>query len=185
MNSPFSFTTHSGPHQKPAQRLAQAEIGCRPWPFMSSNVPLFPRPAANSACPQGHGAQLLNPLVMVVEDNDDARLMLKVLLEMSRYRVAEASDGLEAIAVALRERPDIILMDGSLPRLDGLTATRRIREQEVLREVPIIVLSGHVTPEFQAAARAVGCTGYLSKPVDFDQLLKLLSQLLSASSNYA
>src|SRR3712207_8036540 len=83
--------------------------------------------------------------VMVVEDFEDNRFMMRRLLEMSGYRVVEAVNGQEAVEVAARERPDLILMDLSLPLLDGLAATRRIREQPDLRAVPIVAVSAHDT----------------------------------------
>src|ERR671929_306014 len=76
------------------------------------------------------------PVVLVVEDFEDNRFMMRRLLEMSGYRVVEAVNGEQAVEAARRERPDIILMDLSLPMLDGLTATRRIREQDGLARVP-------------------------------------------------
>src|SRR5215216_6512274 len=78
------------------------------------------------------------PLVLVVEDHDDTRLLLVYLLEMKDCRVIVAVDGEAAVRVAEHERPDLILMDASLPRLDGLAATRRIRETPALRDVPIV-----------------------------------------------
>src|SRR5438874_8082987 len=84
------------------------------------------------------------PTVLVVEDHDDTRLMLKLLLEMEGYAVAEAADGLEAVELADDAHPDLILIDGSLPRLDGLAAVRRMREHKSLRTVPIVAPSGHV-----------------------------------------
>ncbi len=97
---------------------------------------------------------------------------------MSGYRVVEAVNGQEAIEVAARERPDLILMDLSLPLLDGLAATRRIREQPDLRAVPIVAVSAHDTADFHADALAAGCNEYVTKPIDFDQLESLLSSLV-------
>jgi CheY-like chemotaxis protein len=116
--------------------------------------------------------------VLVVEDFEDNRFMMRRLLEMSGYRVIEAVNGQEAVETAQREQPDLILMDLSLPLLDGLAATRRIREQEGLREVPIVAVSAHDTADFHADALAAGCNEYVTKPIDFDQLEGLLSRLL-------
>jgi CheY-like chemotaxis protein len=93
------------------------------------------------------------PTVLVVEDHDDTRFMLRMILEHDGYVMLEAADGLEGIEMAISQHPDLVLMDGSLPKLDGLSAARRMREQESLRDVPIVTLSGHDGPEFQAAAR--------------------------------
>ena len=75
------------------------------------------------------------PKVLIVEDHDDTRQMLRILLELKNCQVVEACNGLEAVEIASRELPDLILMDGSLPLLDGLEATRRIRENQLLRDV--------------------------------------------------
>ena len=119
--------------------------------------------------------------VMVVEDFEDNRFMMRRLLEMSGYRVLEAINGEEAVEVARRERPALILMDLSLPLLDGLAATRRIRQVEELRQIPIVAVSAHDTADFHADALAAGCNDYVTKPIDFDQLEALLSRLLPKS----
>jgi len=116
--------------------------------------------------------------VMVVEDFEDNRFMMRRLLEMSGYRVVEAMNGEEAIEVARREQPNLILMDLSLPLLDGLAATRRIRQYAELRDVPIVAVSAHDTADFHADALAAGCNDYVTKPIDFDQLEGLLIRLL-------
>lgn len=116
--------------------------------------------------------------VMVVEDFEDNRFMMRRLLEMSGYRVVEAVNGEQAVEVAVRERPHLILMDLSLPLLDGLAATRRIRQNEALRRIPIIAVSAHDTSDFHADALAAGCNDYVTKPIDFEQLEQLLSRLL-------
>jgi two-component system cell cycle response regulator DivK len=118
------------------------------------------------------------PTVMVVEDFEDNRFMMRRLLEMSGYRVLEAVNGEEAVELAKRERPGLILMDLSLPQLDGLAATRRIRQYPELRDVPIVAVSAHDTADFHADALAAGCNDYVTKPIDFDQLEALLSRLL-------
>jgi len=116
--------------------------------------------------------------VMVVEDFEDNRFMMRRLLEMSGYQVLEATNGIEAVEVAKRERPGLILMDLSLPLLDGLAATRRIRQEPELRDVPIVAVSAHDTADFHADALAAGCNDYVTKPIDFDQLDALLRRLL-------
>ena len=119
------------------------------------------------------------PTVMVVEDFEDNRFMMRRLLEMSGYRVLEAINGEEAVELAHRERPQLILMDLSLPQLDGLAATRRIRQNADLRDVPIVAVSAHDTADFHADALAAGCNDYVTKPIDFDQLEALLVRLLT------
>ena len=117
------------------------------------------------------------PTVLVVEDFEDNRFMMRRLLEMSGYRVVEAVNGNQAIEAAERERPDIILMDLSLPMLDGLAATRRIRAHDGLSKVPIVAVSAHDSADFHAEALAAGCNEYVTKPIDFDQLVQLLNRL--------
>lgn len=129
---------------------------------------------------QNHNGNLPQT-VMVVEDFEDNRFMMRRLLEMSGYRVLEAINGEEAVEVAQRERPSLILMDLSLPLLDGLAATRRIRQVEELRQIPIVAVSAHDTADFHADALAAGCNDYVTKPIDFDQLEALLSRLLPKS----
>ena len=118
------------------------------------------------------------PTVMVVEDFEDNRFMMRRLLEMSGYRVLEAVNGEEAVEIARAERPGLILMDLSLPQLDGLAATRRIRQHPELKNVPIVAVSAHDTADFHADALAAGCNDYVTKPIDFDQLEELLRRLL-------
>jgi CheY-like chemotaxis protein len=122
------------------------------------------------------------PTVMVVEDFEDNRFMMRRLLEMSGYRVLEAVNGEEAVELAHRERPQLILMDLSLPQLDGLAATRRIRQYPDMKDVPIVAVSAHDTADFHADALAAGCNDYVTKPIDFDQLEALLSRLLPKGS---
>ena len=119
---------------------------------------------------------------MVVEDFEDNRFMMRRLLEMSGYHVVEAVNGEQAVEVANKERPHLILMDLSLPKLDGLAATRRIRQNEHLRRIPIIAVSAHDTSDFHADALAAGCNDYVTKPIDFEQLETLLSRLLPQES---
>jgi len=121
------------------------------------------------------------PTIMVVEDFEDNRFMMRRLLEMSGYHVLEAVNGEEAVELARRERPHLILMDLSLPLLDGLAATRRIRQEASLRDVPIVAVSAHDTADFHADALAAGCNDYVTKPIDFDQLEALLGKLLPKS----
>jgi len=117
-------------------------------------------------------------LFLVVEDFEDSRFMMRRLLEMAGYRVVEASDGEEAVELALQERPELILMDLSLPKLDGLAATRRIRRQKGFGRVPIVAVSAHDSPESRSEALAAGCNEYVTKPIDFDELKSLVHRFL-------
>ena len=116
--------------------------------------------------------------VLLVEDTEDNRFMMRRLLEMSGYRVVEATNGEEAVRLAQSERPDLILMDLSLPVIDGLAATRAIRKLDGLGKVPIVAVSAHDTSDFQADALEAGCDSYITKPIDFSQLELLISRLL-------
>jgi len=117
-------------------------------------------------------------LVLVVEDHDDTRLLLTLLLEMRGFKVVEARNGEEAIQIAECVRPDLILMDTTLPRLDGFATTRRMRQSLTLSALPIVFLSGHVSPEARAAAFAAGCDDFLNKPLDTERLDQVLAKHL-------
>ena len=116
--------------------------------------------------------------VLLVEDTEDNRFMMRRLLEMSGYRVVEATNGEEAVRLAESERPGLILMDLSLPVIDGLAATRAIRKLNGLSKTPIIAVSAHDTSDFQSDALAAGCNSYITKPIDFSQLEQLIARLL-------
>lgn len=116
--------------------------------------------------------------VLLVEDTEDNRFMMKRLLEMSSYEVVEAVNGEEAVQRAAEEQPDVILMDLSLPVVDGLGATRRIRALPNLSDVPIIAVSAHDTADFHNEAMAAGCNAYITKPIDYAELEELVSKLL-------
>jgi two-component system, cell cycle response regulator DivK len=110
------------------------------------------------------------PTILVVEDHDDTREMLHTLLEMWGCRVVEACNGLEAVEVALRERPQLIFMDGRLPFLDGLEATRRIRQNGLRDQIKIVALNGSGSPGYHADALAAGCDDCIEKPFDLHRL---------------
>lgn len=131
---------------------------------------------------QGSGAvKNYRPRLLLVEDSEDNRFMMKRLLEMTGYEVLEATNGEEAVKTAWQERPDLVLMDLSLPVMDGLTATRKIRSLPELKQVPIVVVTAHDSADFHAQALALGCNEYVTKPIDFLQLEILLERLLPAS----
>ncbi|MEP6635809.1 MAG: response regulator [Acidobacteriota bacterium] len=119
------------------------------------------------------------PLVLIIEDHEDTRFMLRTILELSGLRVTEAGDGEAGLRAAEEQRPDLVLMDSNLPRMDGLTTTRLIRERESGRNLPVIIVSGRADPASQKAAFAAGCDWYLVKPIDFDELDRLLRSCLN------
>ena len=124
-------------------------------------------------------------LILVVDDSADNVAVMSLNLQELGYRVVTATNGEEAISVAAQTRPNLILMDLSMPGLDGFAATRRILENDDLRDVPIIAVTAFGTEGFQRAAYDVGVSGYLTKPVDFDRMHQLVARLLSprASGN--
>jgi CheY-like chemotaxis protein len=122
---------------------------------------------------------VLQPPILVFEDHDDTRDMLCMLLEGWGFRVLEATNGLEAVEVALRERPQLILMDSRLPFIDGLEAARRIRENGLLKHVKILALNGAASPEYHEAALASGCDDSIAKPFDLDRLREYVVQSCS------
>jgi CheY-like chemotaxis protein len=107
-------------------------------------------------------------VVLVVEDRDDTRAMLTMLLEIYGCRVLEAEDGLAAILLAESARPDLILMNMRLPLVDGLAATRRIRERSWSCQVTIVAITGDASVKFQLETIAAGCSECFVKPIDFD-----------------
>jgi two-component system, cell cycle response regulator DivK len=119
-----------------------------------------------------------NLTILVVEDVDDNRYFMRLELEQLGYLVIEAEDGAKAVEIALRERPDIILMDLTLPVMDGLAATAMIRNHEEMREVPIIAVTAHQATDLRAEAKASGFNAYVTKPIDIAWLDELIKGLL-------
>ncbi len=119
-----------------------------------------------------------NLTVLIVEDAEDARYFMRLELEQLGYLVIEAEDGERAVELTVKERPDIILMDLTLPIMDGLSATAMIRNHEELREVPIIAVTAHQETDFRAGAKACGFNAYVTKPIDIAWLDELIRGLL-------
>jgi CheY-like chemotaxis protein len=117
--------------------------------------------------------------ILVVEDFEDSRFSLCRLLEMSGHSVEEATDGHMAVELAVREQPDLVLMDLSLPGIDGIQATERIRRTEGIRQMPIVAVSAHDTAQFHEKAIDAGCNAYITKPMDFDELEALIARFVS------
>jgi CheY-like chemotaxis protein len=118
--------------------------------------------------------------ILIVEDVEFNRDLLVQLLE-DDYKLLTATDGKAGIALAERERPDLILMDLSLPVLDGWEATRQIKANPTLQHIPVIALSSHAMRGDEERARQCGCDDYISKPLDEDVLFEKLAQLLGES----
>jgi CheY-like chemotaxis protein len=116
--------------------------------------------------------------ILIVDDFDDTRLLLRTWLERKGYRVLEAENGNEAVREAERGRPDLIIMDVEMPELDGLSATRKIRSLQNSKGVPIVAVSAYGADQFRADALLAGCNEYVSTPFDPDELEKLIRSLL-------
>ena len=116
--------------------------------------------------------------ILLVEDTEDNRFMMRRLLEMAGYHVVEAMNGEEAVKLAKSESPHLILMDLSLPVIDGLAATRLIRKLPHCESTPIIAVSAHDTSDFQSEAIEAGCNSYVTKPIDFNDLEELIAKLI-------
>jgi CheY-like chemotaxis protein len=125
--------------------------------------------------------RFINACVLIVEDHEDTRFLLRIILEQRGVSVVEAVNGEMAIALAENLHLDLILMDGTLPLLDGFEATRRIRQHAEMCAVPIVFLSGHAHPA-AAKAFAAGCTDYLVKPFTISELGSLLERHLPQSA---
>jgi two-component system cell cycle response regulator DivK len=118
--------------------------------------------------------------ILVVEDNADNRVLIMDVLDSMNYEVIIATDGEEGVKKANAERPDLILMDISLPQMDGLTATRRIKATPELQHIPIIALTAHAMVGDRERALDAGCDDYVSKPIDLRELANKLTRYLQA-----
>jgi two-component system cell cycle response regulator DivK len=116
--------------------------------------------------------------ILVVEDQEDLRGVLRDLLDGSGYSVVEAVDGNAGFASAKSEHPDLILMDIQMPIVDGYEATRRIKADPGLKEIPIVAVSSFAMKGDEERARAAGCDHYVTKPYSPMQLLKVIRNLL-------
>jgi CheY-like chemotaxis protein len=117
-------------------------------------------------------------LILLVEDNTDSCNMLRTLLELWSYRVIEAHNGEEAVSLAKSEAPQLILMDVAIPVVDGMEATRRIREFAPADKMPVVFISGYAQTGFRLMALASGGNDYLVKPIDFKELEKMLGKYI-------
>ncbi len=117
--------------------------------------------------------------ILVVDDYDDGRALLRRLLESKGFSVSEATNGEEAVEAVRRGCPDLILLDLNMPRMDGLTAARKIREcREVCAGVPMVAVTAYHTYGMKEAAEEAGCDAYVAKPIDEVQFERTLRRLL-------
>ena len=121
-----------------------------------------------------------HPLILVVDDYQDAREMYAEYLQYSGFRVAEARNGNEAVAQARSLKPDLILMDLSLPGMDGWEATRVLKADDETRHIPIVALTGHALAGASEGARRAGCDSFVTKPCLPDDLVVEVRRMLNA-----
>jgi len=116
--------------------------------------------------------------ILLVEDNLDNMTLITDVLQSMNYTVIQATDGQRGVAVAEAEKPDLILMDMSLPQMDGWTATRRIKANPELSQIPIIALTAHAMIGDKERALQAGCDDYLTKPINLRELASKLAQYM-------
>jgi two-component system cell cycle response regulator DivK len=109
---------------------------------------------------------MANETILIVEDTDSNRKLVMTVLRPHGYRLLTALDGEEAIEIATRERPDLILMDMELPKMSGYDATLTLKSQPETADIPVVALTAHVMENERERARTVRCDGYITKPID-------------------
>lgn len=128
-----------------------------------------------------HFPRVPDPLILVVDDNLDAREMYAMYLEYEGFRVLEAQNGHEAVEKARTDRPSLVLMDASMPKLDGWDAVKILKADPSTKGIPVLMLTGHAYDEHRAKAISVGADGFLAKPVLPDQLAREVRRVLQIS----
>jgi two-component system, cell cycle response regulator DivK len=121
--------------------------------------------------------------VLIVEDNEDNRIVYSTILRHHGFRVSEALDGEEGISKAREELPDIILMDISIPVIDGWEVTQTLKRDDLTRHIPVVALTAHAMPGDRERAIAVGCDGYLAKPCEPRAVLAEVNRLLASRAD--
>jgi CheY-like chemotaxis protein len=149
--------------------------------YRTRGLPAGPVPGITDSVTSGLTKK--DSLILVVDDQVDNVALLSFDLQQKGYRVVTATNGVEAVRVAVLMKPNLILMDISMPELDGLAATSKIREDESLRAVPVIAVTAFTTAGFRRAAYDVGFDGYITKPIELQQLHELIVRLLSQTQD--
>lgn len=121
--------------------------------------------------------------LLIVEDNADNMYLIGYMLRRHGYAVLESYNGRDGVAMAIQERPDLILMDVQLPDIDGLEATRQIRVSALDDSIPIVALTSYALTGDRQRALAAGCSGYIEKPIDPDQFLNQIQHFLTSPPN--
>ena len=116
--------------------------------------------------------------ILIVDDNIDSRELIGKILKRRNYLLSEATDGEQALQKAAAERPDLILMDISLPKMDGYTVTRKLKGEEELRDIPVIALTAHAMKGDREKALQAGCVDYIPKPIDIHTVLDIIERHL-------
>ena len=116
--------------------------------------------------------------ILVIEDNETNLYLIRFILEKSGYEVIEAREGAVGVELAVKEKPDLIIMDLQLPDIDGLEATKRIRASEADGEIPIIALTSFAMAGDKERALAAGCTGYIEKPINPETFMAEIEKYL-------
>ena len=124
-------------------------------------------------------ADITPPVVLVVDDNDDTRVMYAHLLRTAGYEVQLAASGDEALAAAAEDQPGVIIMDLAMPGLNGWEATRRLKTGERTKDIPVIVLTAHGLDHYRDVAVAAGCDEFLSKPCAIEDLVAAVQRALA------
>lgn len=119
--------------------------------------------------------------ILIVDDNQDSRELAVKVLKNRGYRTVEAVDGEEALKKAAEERPDLILMDRSIPKIDGYEVTRRLKGRDEFKDIPIVALTAHAMKGDREKALEAGCDGYISKPINVRELPELIRSYLKAN----
>jgi CheY-like chemotaxis protein len=123
-----------------------------------------------------------NKSILVIEDNELNMKLVKGLLEIGKYRMLEATDAESGIQLIREQRPDLVLMDIQLPGMDGLSATEIIKEDPLIKDIPIVALTSYAMQGDEEKALAAGCTGYIAKPINTRKFLKTISRYLNGNN---
>jgi len=118
--------------------------------------------------------------ILVVEDNDNNLYLIRFLLESNNCEVLVAKDGERGVALAKSEKPDLILMDIQLPKMDGYAATRAIKGDPAISAIPVVVLTSFAMPEDQKKAEEAGCDEYIAKPINPDEVMKVIKKFFES-----
>ena len=123
-----------------------------------------------------------NKTILVVEDNELNMKLVKGLIKIGKYRMLEAMDAESGIQLIREQRPDLVLMDIQLPGMDGLSATKIVKEDPALKDIPIVALTSYAMQGDEEKALEAGCTGYIAKPIDTRKFLETISQYLNGDN---